>query len=59
MLSFMLFVLKIYFISIVLFFLATIHVDVFAQAARHGDIYARVEIWNNNNDLKKNPCAEE
>lgn len=25
-----------------------IHVDVFAQAVRHGDIYARSEIWNNN-----------
>lgn len=41
-----------------------IHVDVFVQAVRHGDIYARSEIWNNNNNVEKktvqtNECEAE
>lgn len=41
-----------------------IHVEVFAQAVRHGDIYARSEMRNNNNVLKNktvltNDCEAE
>lgn len=39
---------KKHYIPFYIFFLVMIHVDVFAQAVRHGDIYARSEIWNNN-----------
>lgn len=36
-----------------------IHVDVFAQAVRHGAIYARSEIGNNNVFFKKNAQTSE
>lgn len=44
---------KHYLYPLLYFFLVMIHVDVFAQAVRHGDIYARSEIWNNNNVKRK------